>query len=121
MHRLVLLFCLATGAATAATGPRDARPAAAPPATQSIVPPNAPVSTFADDPGFGRDPFYPHSVRRTPKVVVPVGETSSFQPVPDFITLKGVSVIHDKKLAIINNYTVAEGEEFAIRYGSQVI
>jgi len=30
-------------------------------------------------------------------------------------------VVKDKRLAIINNYTLATGEEFSLRYGAQVV
>jgi hypothetical protein len=41
--------------------------------------------------------------------------------VPDFITLRGISVTDGQKLAIINTYTVGEGEEFTLKYRSQVL
>jgi len=91
--------------------------AATPP---GIVPPNAPKSSFVDEPGLGRDPFFPESGRRTPAVVTPADPNANRPNVPDFLTLKGISISGGRKLAIINNYTVAEGEEFSLRYGTQV-
>jgi hypothetical protein len=48
----------------------------------------------------------------------PVNVNPGFLPqggVPDYIVLKGVSIVKDRKLAIINNYTVGEGEEFTLK------
>jgi hypothetical protein len=87
-------------------------------APAGIVPPNAPKSVFVDEPGFGRDPFFPNSIDR--RVVTQV-DTTVTATVPVFITCKGISQAPGKKpLAIINNYTLAEGEEFSLRYSSQV-
>jgi hypothetical protein len=41
--------------------------------------------------------------------------------VPDFIVVKGISFSKGRKLTIINNYTVGEGEEFDLRRGGKVI
>jgi hypothetical protein len=86
----------------------------------ALVPPQAPLSTFVDEAGIGRDPFFPNS-RRQAKVVKAVETHTDLSGVPDFVSLKGISVVKDKKLAIINNYTVAQGEEFTLRYGAQVV
>jgi hypothetical protein len=87
----------------------------------AVVPPNAPRSEFKDDIGFGKDPFFPRSTRR-PKVVV---KTRDIEParasVPDHVVLKGISVIKDKKLAIINDRTLAEGEEFTLKGNGQPV
>ena len=80
-----------------------------------------PKSVFVDDPGFGKDPFFPRSLRRPTVMVKPSDLEPSRTAVPDFIVLRGISVQKDKKLAIINNYTVAEGEEVALRFGAQVV
>jgi hypothetical protein len=89
--------------------------------SSSLVPPNAPQSTFADDPGMGRDPFFPNSQYRRPQVVKNPDTHTVMTGVPDFIKLQGISVVKDKRLAIINNYTLATGEEFSLRYGAQVV
>jgi len=91
-------------------------------APTGIAPPNAPKSIFAHqqhEPGFGKDPFFPRTERFTKVATV---DPESVRPnVPDTITLKGISFVQGKKLAIINNYTVAEGEEFSARSGGQAL
>src|SRR5262245_57707876 len=89
-------------------------------APSPIVPAGAPKSEFVDDPGNGKDPFFPKSTRR--KVVVRTVDAAPPDPtVPSFITLKGISVALGRKLAIINNYTVGEGEEFSLKLNGQVL
>lgn len=124
-HLLLLLVVLAVlrptdgrAAAATATAPAVAAPAFT---STSIVPPGAPQSKFVDEPGVGSDPFFPKSSRRTPKVSVATTPADlNPQEVPGFISLKGISVIKDKKLAIINNYTLEQGEEFSLRNGTQI-
>jgi len=86
-----------------------------------IVAATGPRSVFVDQPDFGKDPFFPRSSRR-PKVVQ---RTTDVEPtravVPDFIVLKGISVLKERKLAIINYYTAAEGEEFSLKFNGQVV
>ena len=95
------------------------RAAAGPPlAPPGIVPPNAPKSTFINELGFGKDPFFPESSRCQP--AAPVDPGPGRGNVPEFVSLKGISINQGKKLAIINNYTVAEGEEFSLRYANQI-
>lgn len=89
-------------------------------APSALVPPGAPKSEFADDPSFGKDPFFPKSPRR--KFVPKSPDEKPPDPtVPDFISLRGVSSAQDRKLAIINNHTVGEGEEFSLRFNGQVL
>src|SRR5690242_14126261 len=86
----------------------------------SPVPPpsGGPKSEFVDDPGFGLDPFFPASTRR-PKVVV---KNPDIEPpratVPDSVVLKGITTFQGRKLAIINNYPLGEGEEFTLKGAS---
>ena len=87
-------------------------------------PANAPASglksVFTDDPSFGKDPFFPKSPRR--KFVPKAPDEKPPDPtVSDFITLKGISFVEGKKLAIINNSTVGEGEEFSLKFNGQVL
>lgn len=75
-----------------------------------IVPVGAPKSEFVDDPGNGKDPFFPRSTRR--KAVVKTVDTAPPDPtVPSFVVLRGISLAQGRKLAIINNHTLGEGEE----------
>ena len=80
-------------------------------------------SVFVGDPAFGRDPFFPKSTRRPllkPKVEV---LEATVQPslFLENIQLKGISLGVGKKLALLNYYTFAEGEEADLRVGGQVI
>ena len=89
-------------------------------ATQ-IAPAGAPKSEFVDEPGFGKDPFFPKSTRRIPKPPVKLDEEKPREPdFPEFVALKGISVLQGKKLAIINNYTVEQGENFTLKFNGQV-
>jgi hypothetical protein len=88
-------------------------------ASPTLVPAGAPKSVFVDDVEFGRDPFFPASVRR-PKILIKTSDNEPPRPmVPDFVVLKGISTFQGRKLAIINNYTVGEGEEFWLKTGGQ--
>jgi hypothetical protein len=111
-HRLVSL--LAAGAGLLLLGaPRGVT------AGPTLVPPGAPRSEFVDDVEFGKDPFFPASSRR-PKIMVKPSDNEPPRPtVPDFVVLKGISTFQGKKLAIINNYTVGEGEEVSLKTGGQ--
>lgn len=107
------LFALALAAAP------DASLAATAPAT--VEPPvAAPKSVFNLQPSFGKDPFFPTSKRRVRVVVVDKGGPQVQKSgVPDWVVLKGFSVLKDRKLAIINNYTVEPGEEFTLKMNGQ--
>jgi hypothetical protein len=84
----------------------------------AIIPTGAPKSVFTDDPSFGKDPFFPKSPRR--KFVPKASNERPPDPtVPEFITLRGISSVEGRKLAIINNYTVGEGEEFQLKHNGQ--
>jgi hypothetical protein len=121
MYRSLLPFVLlAAGVLLTPTGQADNR-AASFNLLPSQVPPNAPKSEFIDDMGFGKDPFFPNSSRRPKTVARPTQPEVVRATVPDFLALKGISVLKDRKLAIINTYTVAEGEDFSVRYGSQIV
>jgi hypothetical protein len=86
----------------------------------SVVPAGAPKSEFVDDPGNGKDPFFPKSTRR--KVVVRTPDAAPPDPtVPDFVRLQGISFAAGRKLAIINNYTLGEGEEFTLKINGQPV
>jgi hypothetical protein len=75
---------------------------------------SAPKSVFTDEANFGKDPFFPKSSRRI--ATAPVSHNPQTTEVPDRIfVLKGISVNKDKRLALINNYTLAAGEEAEIK------
>ena len=74
-------------------------------------------SAFINDPNFGKDPFFPNSSRRPLPVTNMVVDVTPppLPTVPDDIFLKGINILKDRRLAIINNYTVAQGEEFELK------
>ena len=106
---LLMTVCALWPVKTGANTPLDA-----------VVPPNAPRSEFKDDIGFGKDPFFPRSTRR-PKVVIKQPIDPIRSSVPGNVALKGISVFKDKKLAIINDRTLAEGEEFTLKNNGQPV
>ena len=79
-------------------------------------------SVFINDPSFGRDPFFPNSSRRPLVVTNAVVEVYTPPPpsVPEDIFLKGVNILKDRRLAIVNNYTVAQGEEFELKLKGKI-
>lgn len=83
------------------------------------------LSVFINEPGFGKDPFFPNSKRREPKVVepTPIKTPTEMNPneVIEGLELKGISLGANKNLAIINNYTFAEGEERNVKVGNHVV
>jgi hypothetical protein len=85
------------------------------------VPPNAPRAEFKDDIGFGKDPFFPRSTRRPKVVVRSTGAEPPRPTVPENIVLKGVSFTNGRRLAIVNDRTLAEGEEFTLKVHGQPV
>src|SRR5439155_5152825 len=75
-------------------------------------------SVFIDSTGFGRDPFFPNSIRRVTRVTVPTKVLQQGE-LPGGLVLKGTSGTTQNRLAIINNHTVAVGEETEVRLGGQ--
>jgi hypothetical protein len=77
-------------------------------------------STFvkAPNPGSGKDPFFPKSVRFGP----PVTKTTEVVATPiSSLTLKGISTSKGHRTAIINNRTFEAGEEGDIRAAGQTV
>src|SRR6266498_695664 len=73
-------------------------------------------SVFNPQPGVGKDPFFPNSTRLRPVAPVPAHNSATLiTGVPDSIFLKGLAVLNQRKLAIINNCTVEAGEDFTTR------
>lgn len=86
------------------------------------APPSAPQSVFDSQLGSGKDPFFPNSTRLRPRPIVRVADPTSIRSgVPDFIVLKGLSILNDRKLAIINNRTVEAGEEFTLKVSGHAL
>ena len=101
-----VLLSLKSIAAPPARTPATPAPAATPQEPQVVK------SVFVDRPNFGRDPFFPNSLRRG-KVV----QDTVVEPVANFnnIVLKGISGTAEKRLAIINNKTFEAGEDGELR------
>ena len=77
-----------------------------------------PVSVFTNRVGVGRDPFFPNSTRRVPKVkkVTPIGTAPGKVEVPkgpdlSMFQLKGSF----GDVALINGRTIAEGETATVK------
>lgn len=84
----------------------------------SVTPAGSPKSFFVSDPfeaGFGKDPFFPKTERFQKKKVEVEEDLTPKSRLPDNISLKGISSVDGRKLAIINNYTLGEGEEFSLK------
>jgi hypothetical protein len=85
------------------------------------APTGAPKSVFNSQPGFGKDPFFPTSTRLRVRPPVQVTDPASVHAgVLDSFVLKGLAVLNQRKLAIINNYTVETGEEFTVKVSGKV-
>ena len=116
VFRTVILFAFLFLASGRAQTPAAAPKVAAVPDKNAAY-----ISTFTDSRTFGKDPFFPKSKRR--EVAAPVIAVNTPLPpgeLPAGMVLKGLSGTKDKPLAIINNYTFAEGEESEIRIANQI-
>jgi hypothetical protein len=78
------------------------------------------ISAFSDSRSFGKDPFFPKSTRRTQSVVISTNTTVPVGELPAGLVLKGLSGTAQRRLAVINNYTFAAGEEAEVRVGFQL-
>ncbi|HKQ40659.1 MAG TPA: hypothetical protein VJ063_21505 [Verrucomicrobiae bacterium] len=100
----------------------SARAAEAPQLKVDVVPGQSSpfISVFSDNRSYGKDPFFPKSRRREIAPVVATNLVLQPGELPPGMVLKGLSGTKDKPLAIINNYTFAEGEEGEVRVGHQI-
>lgn len=96
--------------------------AADPPLKVDVVPGHVSpfISAFTDSRTFGKDPFFPKSRRRESVPVVATNIVLKEGELPPGMVLKGLSGTKEKPLAIINNYTFAEGEEAEVRVLNQL-
>lgn len=76
-------------------------------------------STFTDDAKFGKDPFFPKSIRRVPKVITPEPKSMAIPDILNAIRLTGISGGRNKRLAMLNNRTVGVGEVTDFRFNNQ--
>jgi hypothetical protein len=87
-------------------------------ATNGVAAPNPPPrSVFVDDFDQGKDPFFPHSTRRSQP-----GKGSaivSAPPVLDQLVLKGITGTKNRRFAIINSEVFGVGEEHDLTLAGQ--
>lgn len=79
-------------------------------------------SIFIDDAKFGKDPFFPHSIRHVPKVITPIylpADANPFTPFASHLVLNGISSLPGRRLALLNNRTLQVGEETSIKVNNQ--
>ena len=114
LAKRILVACLAILGAAMHAGPAPAGK------TAECV---APKSVFVDDARSGKDPFFPTSTRRLDSLVR-LAPTNSASPLTTYLSclsLKGLSGTKEQPLALINGYTVAEGELAEIKCGGQIL
>ena len=115
----LLLLCVAVGGVTAGTDTKNVAPKTK---TESNTPPRevvTPKAVFIDDPQFGKDPFFPGSTRRAPKLP---GRTNTLVDTHNLpLTVKLILVGQTKKLAQINNRTFEQGEQVEVLAGGQKV
>ena len=111
-------------ALAAATGALAAQPGASP--GRSVAPSPTPVAVnkavFVNDTLTGRDPFFPASQRRRPMSQASVvASPNASSGVLAHLVLKGIALNKDRRLALVNNATLAEGEKGPVRVNGQIV
>jgi hypothetical protein len=101
-----LALLLTTGIVAA----KDRAAASATPTNASAAELVIPLSVFNAGPQAGRNPFFPRSVRDNK-----ASETAPAARFPDEVKLRGISVSPSRRLAIINDVTIAAGETGEIK------
>jgi hypothetical protein len=101
------LVALWLPAVFAATSPAAAAPVAKPAAPEPELVAMRSVFVVPVNPAEGRDPFFPTSTRPYEAAVAASVQGSDFT----LFILKGISGPPDHRLAIVNNRTLAAGEE----------
>ena len=115
---LGLILLLGWGGVSARAGTQTV-PAAA--TVKATVPPRefvAVQSVFIDDLKVGKDPFFPGSVRRAPKVPHP---SESVDPRNPPLTVKFILSGQHRRLAQINNRCFEPGEQAEVLVGGQKV
>ena len=81
------------------------------------------ASIFTDDPLTGRDPFFPASDRRIRQQRLSTAAQKIAEPssLLSQLSIKGMSGVRNRRLALINNVTFAAGEQAELRIGNQMI
>jgi len=91
--------------------------AAQPDAGLKIPEPSPSLSEFTDDPKFGKDPFFPNSIRR--QATNEVAPEAVKAPAISKIKLMGISMGAGKRFAVLNGRTFAAGEEAEMKIDGQ--
>ena len=115
----LLLLCGAVWEVSAGTETKNVLPKTK---TESNTPPRevvTPKSVFIDDPQFGKDPFFPGSTRRAPKMVGRINALVDPLNLP--LNVKLIIVGQNKKLAQINNRSFEQGEQAEVLVGAQKV
>jgi hypothetical protein len=86
------------------------------PATNAVT---APRAVFSTNLANGKDPFFPTTARFTPKQPSATKTTRKAANVMDQLVLKGIAINPQRRLALINNLTLAQGETAPIRFENQ--
>jgi hypothetical protein len=88
----------------------------------SPTPLEASKAVFADHALNGKDPFFPDSQRRHPPAQAnPANPFNQPAGLLAQVVLKGISWNKDRRLAVLNNVTLAEGEKGPVRVNAQII
>jgi hypothetical protein len=111
---LALALDLAASRAPAVAPGKDLPASPAPAAAPAL----APKAVFTEDLPNGKDPFFPQSRRRA-RVQAPADVAAP--PPPPQLFLKGISRGKERRLAVINNITVAEGEKIQLHVNAQTV
>jgi hypothetical protein len=82
----------------------------------AVVEVNSAKSVFISDFTFGKDPFFPTSERRRPKLPVQPPPEQPNQPKSDWLKVKAFSVINGRRLVVINNRDFAEGDQWDLKH-----
>lgn len=110
-----LLLVLAwSGAGSAIAGQTNVQP-------PKIEAPPSYKSVFIDDFKSGKDPFFPKSTRRGVLSDPKGAATNTVSALPAGLVLKGLAGPPRRRLAIINNHTVAAGETAEIKVDGRLL
>jgi hypothetical protein len=110
-----LILAVGWGASLVAIAPAAGAPGLVP-ATNVVTMPRAVFSTNLVN---GKDPFFPTTARFLPKQPGSTKVPRKVVSVLDHLVLKGIAISQQRRLALINNVTVAQGETTPIKFENQ--
>jgi hypothetical protein len=106
-------------AAKDATKDPKEKPAARPVSELQFVPSS--FSDSLDDPKLGKDIFFPQTKRLSKRVDTAANTQAHIEnQILSQLTLKGISGGANRRLAVVNNRTLAQGEVFELRLNGHV-